>query len=193
MPEDEVEWVALAGIVGVAASFGRVLHHGRFVVARYCAEGVKGGHVEEDRCVDHIGVSLRLQRLDNLDHLGHPIRGVRFGEDRAGVEGDHVAVESSGLFGGEFEEVNTEFSGLGQDGIVDVGDVAHQLHLMAEVLKPADQEVVGEIGVRVAEMGGVVRGDTADVHLHLVSRFERDDLPPGRVEELHVGHGSHLR
>ena len=99
-------------------------------------------------------------------------------------------MELGGLLGGEFEEVtNAEFPGLGEDGVVDVGDVAYQLHLMAKILEPADQEVIGEIGVRVAEMGGVVRGDTADVHLHLVSRFERDDLPAGRVEELHVGHG----
>ena len=138
-------------------------------------------------------MALYLQRLDELDHLGHPFRGVRLGEDRTGVEGDHVAVKPGGLLGGEFEEVNTEFPGLGEDGVVDVGDVAHQLHLMAEILEPANQEVIGEIGVRMAEVGGVVRGDTADVHLHLVSRFERDDLPAGRVEELHVGHGSHLR
>ena len=61
---------------------------------------------------------------------------------------------------------HAELAGLRQDRVVDVGDVAHHAHLVAELLEPADQEVVGEVGGGVAEVRGVVRRDAAHVHAH---------------------------
>ena len=45
-----------------------------------------------------------------------------------------------------------EIAGLGQDRVVDVGDVADVLDLVPELLQPADEEVVGEIRRRVPEV-----------------------------------------
>ena len=138
-------------------------------------------------------LAIRLELFDEGDHVVDPPGGVRLLEHGTGVEHDHVAVETGRLTRGELEEVDTELTGLREDRVVDVGDVAHVRHRVAEVFESTDEQVVGQVGVGVTEMGGVVRRDAADVHLHLGSRFERDDLPAGRVEELHVGHGSHLR
>ena len=81
---------------------------------------------------------------------------------------------------------HAELARLGQDGVVDVGDVAHHAHLVAEVLEPADQEVVGEVGRRVPEVGRVVRRDPAHVHPHRVRRLERHDLAPRGVVEANA-------
>ena len=58
---------------------------------------------------------------------------------------------------GQLEVRHAELARLGQDRVVDVGDVAHHPHLVAELLEPADQDVVGEVRRGVAEVGRVVR------------------------------------
>ena len=126
-----------------------------------------------------------LESLDELDHLAHPLRGVRLGLDGAGVEGDHVAVEPGRLGRGQLTEVDAELAGLRQDGVVDVGDVAHEPHGVAEILEPADQQVVVDVGVGVAQMGRVVGRDAADVDRDHLARLERDDLGASGVVEAH--------
>ena len=80
---------------------------------------------------------------------------------------------------------HAELAGLGQDRVVDVGDVAHHAHLVAELLEPADEEVVGEVRGGVAEVRGVVRRDAAHVHAHDRRRLERHDRAPRGVVEAH--------
>ena len=57
-------------------------------------------------------------------------------------------VETSDLLSGEVEVVHAELSGLAQDVVVDVGDVAHALGLVPEVAKPPLEDVVGEVRPR---------------------------------------------
>ncbi len=85
---------------------------------------------------------------------------------------------------GELEVRDAELAGLRQDRVVDVGDVADHPHLVAELLEPAGEDVVGQVRRRVAEVGRVVRGDPADVHPHDVLGRERHDHPPRGVVEL---------
>ena len=82
------------------------------------------------------------------------------------LERVHVGAEAGHLGFGELEVGHAELAGLGQDRVVDVGDVAHHAHLVAELLEPADEEVVGEVGGGVAEVRGVVGRDAAHVHAH---------------------------
>ena len=69
------------------------------------------------------------------------------------VERLHVGVEAGHLLGRQVEVVDAELAGLAQDVVVDVGDVAHALRLVAEVAQPPLQHVVGDVGGGVAEVG----------------------------------------
>ena len=119
------------------------------------------------------------------DRLGR----ARLGHRRAHLERGHVALEARRLGLGELEVRHAELARLGQDRVVDVGDVAHHAHLVAELLEAADQEVVGEVLRRVPEVRRVVGRDPAHVHPHRVRRVERHDLAPRGVVEAqgHAG------
>jgi hypothetical protein len=93
------------------------------------------------------------------------------------------------LDGGEGLVVDLEFPGLGEDRVVDVGDVADHAHGVAEVLEPSDEEVEGEVGEGVAEVGGVVWRDAAHVHRHLGPGLEGHDLAADGVVEPHGAPG----
>ena len=103
---------------------------------------------------------------------------------RQRVERLHVGLEAGLLPGRQVEVVDAELARLGEQRVVDVGDVAHARHPVAEVDQPALQHVVGEVRRGVPEVGGVVRRDAARVHQHVLGRFERHDRPAGRVVEL---------
>ena len=90
---------------------------------------------------------------DQVDRLGR----TGLGDRRAHLERVHVAVETSHLRLGQLEVRNTELARLRQDRVVDIGDVAHVAHLVPELLQPADQDVVREVGRRVTEVRRVVR------------------------------------
>ena len=81
--------------------------------------------------------------------------------------------------------MDAEFAGFGKQRVVHVGDVADATHRVAVVDQTALQHVVGDERRRVAEVRGVVRGDPAGVHQHVVVRFERNDGAPRCVVELH--------
>ena len=54
-------------------------------------------------------------------------------------------VEAGHLGGGQVEVVHAELAGLGEERVVDVGDVAHAARVVAEVAQPALQHVVGDV------------------------------------------------
>ena len=130
-------------------------------------------------------MALCVERLDDLDDAGDRLGGPRLGHWRAGVERLHVAVKARGLGGGKFEVVDTQRPGLRQDRVVDIGDVAHEPHRVAEILEPPDEQVVGEVGVRVPEMRRVVRGDAAHVDVDNWSGCEGHHSASRSVEESH--------
>ncbi len=110
---------------------------------------------------------------------------VALGSENAGrrPEGGHVGVEAADLLGRQVQVVHAQLPGLAEDVVVHVGDVAHALGLVAEIAKPALQDVVGQVGGGVAQVGGVVGGDPARVHLHDRPGLERDDPSSGGVVE----------
>ena len=72
--------------------------------------------------------------------------------------------------------------GAGEEIVVDVGDVADAVGFEATVDQPPLEDVEDQEGGRVPDVGGVVRGDPADVHRHPSScRREVDDGAAGRV------------
>ena len=92
------------------------------------------------------------------------------------------------LGGGQIEIVHAELASFGEQGIVDVGDVADALDGVAFVDQMALEQVVGDERRGVTEVRGVVRGDPARVHQHVLVRFEWHDLGPRSVEQLQGRH-----
>ena len=87
--------------------------------------------------------------------------------------------------------MHAEFSGLAQDVVVDVGDVAHTPGLVPAVAQTTLQHVVGDVGGGMTEVRGVVRRDAAGVHGDDGPRLERDDGTTSGVVEAHrfeIGH-----
>ena len=109
---------------------------------------------------------------------------------RQRVERLHVGLEARLLAGGEVEVVDAELAGLGEQRVVDVGDVAHARHAVPEVDQPPLQHVVGEERRGVAEVGGVVGRDAARVHQHVLGRLERHDARRARVVQPHRRHAA---
>ena len=170
-------------------------HHVVAGVVRHLAEPRERRHVEVDGAVREVGVAVVEERVDHLDHAVDRLGGAGLGERRTGAQRLHVGAEAGQLGLGQLEVGHAELAGLGEDRVVDVGDVAHHAHLVTELLEPADEEVVGEVRGGVAEVRGVVRRDAAHVHAHDRADLERDDGTLRGVEEPDAswcGHGAEL-
>ncbi len=118
-----------------------------------------------------------------MSGIADDARGVEYTGQH--VERHHVALEPGLLGGGQVEVVDPELAGLGEQRVVDVGDVADAPDLVAEVDQPALEHVVGDEDRGVAEVGRVVRRDAARVHRDERARLERDDRLAGGVVEAH--------
>ena len=111
--------------------------------------------------------------------------GVIVRSDRERVESRHVALETRFLAGGEIEIVDTQLTRLGEERVVDVGHVADAADLVTHVDQTSHQHVVRDERGRVADVRGVVRGDSAGVHENPRPRFERHDRLFGGVVQAH--------
>src|SRR5680860_623585 len=171
------------GIIRIAAPGTSQPQHLVLGVMRHVPEVRRGRHVEVGRAVSQVRVARVEKPFDDRHDLLDGLRGARLRVERPHVQGFHVPVEPVDLGLRELQEGHTELTGLGQDRVVDVGDVAHHPHLVTELFEPARQQVVGEIRGGMAEVGRVVRRDAADVHAHDRPRREVGHLTPSGVEE----------
>ena len=195
-PYQRVQRVALAFAVGVAATFSEVLLHSRAVQVGLVAEllgGLDGG--VDVAVVELVGRAGVEKLLHHRDHLVYRLHRTDVVARRDHGQDLHVAAEQVDLAGAEFAPVHAvAFSALEQR-IVHVGDVLHVVDLVAVGHELALRQVEGEVGCGVAEVGGVVRRDAADVHPHLPVRvrggvYFLDALIGGVVElQRHRGAG----
>ena len=84
-------------------------------------------------------------------------------------------------------EVHALFVCLVDDLVVDVGEVLHELHLVAAVLKVAAQQVEHDERARVADVEVVVHGRAAGIHFDL-ARGDRNEfllLAGQGIEQFH--------
>jgi len=154
----------------------------------HLAEVLEGGHAEVHGPRRLIGVAPVEHHPDEPEDVVDGRGGARLAERRDEAEGRHVGVEAGGLLGRQIEVVHTELTGLAQDVVVDIGDVAHALGRVPEVPQPSLQDVVGDVGGGVAHVAGRVRRDATRVHRHRRARLERHHLLTGGVvqPERHV-------
>ena len=140
-----------------------------------------------------VGVAPVEDHPDEAADVGDRRRRPRRRRHRQRVERLHVGLEARLLPRRQVEVVDAELAGLGEQRVVDVGDVAHARHGVAAVDQATLQHVVGEERRGVPEVGGVVRRDAARVHQHVAPRLERHDGLAGRVVQAHRGLGAPRR
>jgi hypothetical protein len=116
------------------------------------------------RVVDRVDDALALVPLDQVDDQRDRL-------DRADVAGRgehvqrlHVLPEQLDLGVGELAPAHPVAVGTLDQRVVDVGDVLDVVDQQPRVTPGPVEQVEGDVGVRVPEVGGVVRGDAADVH-----------------------------
>nr|BFE80120.1 hypothetical protein GCM10020093_027210 [Planobispora longispora] len=146
----------LARPPGVAAALTEQGEHVLLGVSGDRAELGGRGDVEVEVAVELVGGALVAQAPDQLgdlvDHLGDPDVLAR----REDPQRLHVGPEQLDLALGQLPPVLPGLLGTLQQRVVDVGGVLGEVNLVAGVPPdPADQ-VEGEVGVGVAQMGGVV-------------------------------------
>ena len=83
---------------------------------------------------------------------------------RQDVQGFHVCPEEFNLAGGQLAPVDAGGRCAFEQGVIHVGDVLDIGDLLVAVPPRAVQEVKSDIAGGMAHVGGVVRGDSADVH-----------------------------
>ena len=192
-PQREVEGVAL---VGLSVQLARVGHHvfehaaGQAAVAVFAIVSLD---VEIDRAVAHIGESLVENGLGHFDLLDDMARSVGLDARREHVERPHGIVVALGVILRHLHRFELFEPGLLGDfvlafvGIVfevsHVGDVAHVTHLVARGPEVAEQQVEGDGGAGVSEMGIAVDGRAADIKSHerRVQRLELFFLAGERI------------
>ncbi|CNG68329.1 Uncharacterised protein [Mycobacterium tuberculosis] len=163
-PQQRVEGVALARAERVAAALGEQRGHLLAAEAADRAEGRVGGDREVDVAVDLVGGVAAAELLDHLDDERDRLDRADVAVGRQDPQRGHVLAEQLDLAVGEGAPVLAGLLGAFQEGVVDVGGVLHVVDAVAEVAPHAVDEVEREVGVGVAEVGGVVGGDAAHVH-----------------------------
>ena len=105
--------------------------------------------------------------LHQLDHLADLLGGLRAHVGIHDAGGAHVADEGIGELRGDLGGGAAFLVCLGDDLIVDIGDVLHEGHLIAAIHEVAANGVEGDKGAGVADVDAVVDRWSADVHAHL--------------------------
>ena len=183
LPEREVAGVALAARVGV----GRGLHVVD-ALAGQLAVGRPRQHVEVDVAgpvVRGVRVATPDQLADQLDHLRDVTGGGRFVGRRQHVERGVRPVELAAHDVGEVVPGPALLGGLQQDLVVDVGDVADEVDLVAAGDQPSPQHVEVHRGAHVTDVGLRLHGEAAHVDARptLLEGDEVAHLPRGGVVE----------
>ena len=127
------------GVVGIAAPCPREPHHLLVRVVRQLAVARERGDIEVRGAMREVGVSRLQQLTDELDDQVDRLGRARLRVGGAHLERVHVAVEARHLGFRQLEVRHAELTRLGQDRVVDVGDVAYVLDLVPELFEPADQ------------------------------------------------------
>jgi hypothetical protein len=180
--------MALVGVVDVPAALPRELDHLGFGVVTDRSEAIEARDIEVHGATSFIREATIEHHADEAADVGDRRRRSRRRGDREGIEGGHVTLEASFLTGGQIEIVDAELARLGEQRVVDVGDVADALDRVALVEQMTLQDVVRDERRRMPEVGCVVGRDPAGVHEHVLVGLERDDRLARRVVETEAGH-----
>ncbi|SIJ33180.1 Uncharacterised protein [Mycobacteroides abscessus subsp. abscessus] len=165
-PQQRVERVLLARGLRISAAFGRQPQHRRLVVVADAAEGRldRGG----DPVVDVAG--LERVRRSGLDERRDRLGDLRDRFDDADIvlrrddaQRLHVVAEELDLGVGEFAPVDAGGFRAFEEGVVDVSGVLDVDDVESGVAPHPTEQIEGDVGGRMPEVGRIVGGDPADV------------------------------
>ena len=168
-------------VVRVPASRPRQPNHVLLGVVRQLAVPRERRDVEVRGAVCEVGVAGIEEPTHHLDHPVDRLGGSGLRRQRAPAQRVHVGLEAGQLGVRELQVVDAQLARLGKDRVVDVGDVAHHAHFVAELLQSPREEVIGDVRGRVPEVRRVVGRDAAYVHAHDGPGLERDERLLGSV------------
>src|SRR5699024_1525001 len=187
LPQREIAGVALIG--GLV-----LLDRGQLVQALVGEPAVlwPGAHVEIHVArIAGVGMPAGDESLDQVDHL----RDMTGGAGLVGGREHAECVVCSGEL--PLETVrpgppgHVRLGGLGQDLVVDIGDVAHQGDLEATAPQPPHQDVEGDRATQVADVWGPLHGSATQVDAHVPSGtgHEVADFTGGGIMQANVHAG----
>ena len=186
LPENKVERISFPGISRIGAPLPGHLDHG---LTRKPAQTAVVSNTVDSKVhisIAAIGMPLGFELADKLDD---PWNGLTCpGKDVRGVdiERGEIRFEERGFLSGEPIPGRVELAGPPNDVIVDIGHVLHVAHLDRLRAQGPHQNVERDVGERVAEMGGVIGRDAADVDANrAVAALERLHRPSFSVVQPH--------
>ncbi len=179
-PEGKVDRAALE-VVDLDARAGALEQFGNGPVRQLAVAGKRVDLEVHPVSFDHVRTTsndqLRDQRLHLTDELGRVrdvVGGLTF--SRCEVAPVRVLVHARQLGLGRLP-----LRGAGDDAILDVGDVADELHVEAAPLEIATDGIEDDCGTAVAEMRIVVRRRAAHVHRDVAGHLRHElDLGASR-------------
>ena len=167
LPQGEIARVALVRLdvvvdLGLVLGGGQILHPlvgQRPVVAQRA-------HVEVDvAALADVGVPGVQQALDEVDHLRDVPGGARLVGGGSHAQGPVGGVELALVALGPSPPLHGRVGGgrLGEDLVVDIGDVADEHDPLPGALQPAAQHVEGDGRAHMADVGRALDGGAAQV------------------------------
>ena len=155
--------------------------HGMFLVLVYldaaaCLHSLKGAvaqlaialallHAEKDVAAGGVGVAGIHQLADGLDDGADFLGGAGVDVGAADVQRVHRLEEVANELLGQLGGFNALFLGALDYLVVHVGEVLDVVHLETDMLQIPAQHVEGDVAQGVADVGGGIRSDAADIHL----------------------------
>ena len=185
LPEGEVGWMVLQ----LGAEDLTLTPADQHLVQRLVGEEavvLDRADVHVDTVLGGIGPADLDQLADHGDHLVDVVGGVGDVGRRIDPDASH-GLEPDGLAAlRDLAGVAVLPLGPQDDLVVDVGDVRHQPHAEAGPLEVAAEDVIGQRGPAVTDVGRAVHGRSAqvDVHLARLTQGELADLAGGSVEQV---------
>ena len=133
-----------------------------------------------------IGMPLLDQHPHQLDHLRDVAGGTRLIGRRQHAQGLERRARQPLVAIGQGEPVLAAGCGLGEDLVVDIGDIAHQRHgIPMPAHQPAPQDVEGDGEADVSDVRRSLRGQATDIDADLAWRHghEVTQLTVGGIEK----------
>jgi hypothetical protein len=175
--------------VAVVVDAGAGLNAGQVDLGKFAVVG-KFRDAVVDRAFARIGECFLLQPLDELDHVVDMVGGSdpvfrRF-------DAEDAAIVEKGLheFLGVVANGQARGGGVGDDAVVDVGEVHDVMHFEAAELEEAAENVLKDEGAVIADVRVVVDRGAASVHADFAGllRDEGLGLAGEGVVEVNIGH-----
>ena len=162
-PQDEVRRIALVGGDLHARA-------GDLVVARTAGKAAVIRHrrdAEQYMPLGLVGMALADQGIDDGDHAGDVRGRARFVIRGGAAECAPVPGEGGGGAFGQLGDGDAVGFRLGDDLVLDIGDVPYIGHLRIEMTQETDEDIEHDEGTRIADVNALIDRRAADIDTHM--------------------------